>query len=101
MTKQPYKVRLASVGNPDFGQDPRRSMYGAERNKTVGCDSLEAAAELCQQFITTNDLGGGNWAGGEITDASGKVVAHVSYNGRIWEGPRRSWNATTKELCAS
>ena len=26
-----YRVRLASVGNPDFGQNPRARKYGAAR----------------------------------------------------------------------
>lgn len=29
------KVVLESVGNPDFGQDPDRPLYGCEPNKTV------------------------------------------------------------------
>lgn len=80
-----YKVKLSSVGNPDFGQNPNARKYGAEKNKFVACESFKQASELCIQFIRDNELGGGNWSGGLITE-SGKAVARVSYNGRVWEG---------------
>jgi len=58
-------------------------------------DDLDAASRTCLDYINFNDLGGGNWAGGEVRDAETKqVVAKISYNGRIWmakepsEGPR-------------
>jgi len=83
--KPPFKVRLASVGNPDFGQDPSRRLYGAEPNRTASCTTLEEAVELCMEFISANDLGGGNWSGGRVTDATGKAVAQISYNGSLWD----------------
>ena len=27
-----------------------------------------------------------------------KVIANVSYNGRIWEGEKKDWNSDTKEI---
>lgn len=80
------KVKLASVGNPDFGQDPNRPMWGCEKNRTVTVASYKEASEVCSKFINDNDLGGGNWTGGEIYDDKNKVIAHVSYNGRVWKG---------------
>jgi hypothetical protein len=59
-------------------------MYGCEPNETVEVDSFEKASLLCQQFIARNELGGGNWAGGLITDGR-KPIAYVSYNGRVWK----------------
>ncbi len=90
------KVKLASVGNPDFGQDPNRPLYGCERSKTVKVNSFKAASEACMSFIERNNLGGGNWAGGEIMDDTGKIIAHVSYNGRVWDG--EYWNTDAKEI---
>ena len=78
------KVELSSVGNPDFGQNPNEPLYGCERNRKVEVDSFEKAALLCLQFISKNDLGGGNWSGGLITEGK-KKIAYVSYNGRVWE----------------
>ncbi len=90
------KVTLASVGNPDFNQNPNQPMWGCEKNKTVKVESFKEASEACTKFIGDNDLGSGNWAGGQITDDSGKVIAHVSYNGRVWEG--EMWTSTCKEI---
>lgn len=90
------KVKLASVGNPDFGQHPDQPLYGCEADKIVPVKSFKEASELCQQFIEDNDLGAGNWSGGEIFNDKNEVIAHVSYNGRVWEGQR--WNPDSKEI---
>lgn len=78
------KVLLSSVGNPDFGQNPNESLYGCEHDMEVEVDSFEKASLLCQEFIRRNDLGGGNWSGGLITEGK-KKLANVSYNGRVWK----------------
>lgn len=80
------KVTLKSVGNPDFGENPNESVWGCEDNKEVTVNSFKEASKVCSKFIEENDLGSGNWAGGQIKDDSGKVIAFVSYNGRVWEG---------------
>ena len=90
------KVTLNSVGNPDHNQNPNLPMYGAKKNSVVTVKSFKEASEVCQKFIEDNDLGGGNWNGGRIFDDDGKEIAHVSYNGRVWEG--KSWTPTTKEI---
>jgi hypothetical protein len=95
-----FTVKLASVGNPDYSQDPSRPLYGAQRNHSRECDSLKQASEICRKFISDNNLGSGYWAGGVISE-NGKIIAHVSSNGRIWEGSRSSRNLNAKELCAS
>ena len=84
-------VTLRSVGNPDFGQDPDRPLYGVPtRKQAVG--SLAEASALCKSYIHTFDLGGGNWAGGKVYLPNGHQVAEVSYNGRIWEPrPTGEW----------
>ena len=87
------KVNLASVGNPDFRQDPNNPLFGCEPNKFVSVKTFKEASEACVKFINENDLGSGNWYGGEIYDNKGKIIAHVSYNGRVWEGQNWSTNA--------
>lgn len=79
------KVKLASVGNPDFRQDPDKPLFGCEPNKMVKVKTFKEASEACVRFIEENDLGSGNWAGGEIYDDKGKLIGYVSYNGRVWE----------------
>lgn len=81
--KGAYKVLLASVGNPDFGQDSRRSLPGVPR-KTLRVASLADASKACRAYIEHYDLGGGNWLGGEVKK-DGAVIARISYNGRAWE----------------
>jgi hypothetical protein len=79
----PYRVLLSSCGNPDFNQYAPISPRGA-----VDAVSLWDCREICNAYIGKFGLGGGNWSGGEIIDnKTGKCIAHVSYNGRIWEGP--------------
>lgn len=91
------KVTLASVGNPDFrGQDPNKPLFGCEPNKEVEVKTFKEASQVCVDFIMKNDLGSGNWAGGNIKDDSGKVIAVVSYNGRVWEGS--SLNGNNEEI---
>ena len=90
--KGAYKVLLASVGNPDFGQDSRRSLPGVPR-KTLRVASLADASKACRAYIAHFELGGGNWLGGEVTK-DGKVIAKISFNGRAWE----PGNYPTKEI---
>ena len=81
--KGAYKVLLASVGNPDFGQDSRRSLPGVPR-RTLRVASLADASKACRAYIGHYELGGGNWLGGDVQKA-GTVIATISYNGRAWE----------------
>ncbi len=36
----------------------------------------------------------------EIEDATGRVVAHVSPNPRVWEGGAKCWRPETREIVA-
>ena len=90
--KGAYKVLLASVGNPDFGQDSRRSMPGVPR-RTLRVASLADASKACRAYIAHYELGGGNWLGGDV-QKDGKALARISYNGRAWE----PGNGPTKEI---
>lgn len=78
----PFTVKLASRGNPDWNQDPRRPVLGVP-TQVVRVASFEAASALCRLYIEHHELGGGNWTGGQIKRSS-RVVAMVSYNGRVW-----------------
>jgi hypothetical protein len=73
-------VELKAVGNPDHGQ------YGSMGIPTrrVSVASLAEASATCRVFIENEDLGSGNWAGGRVFKG-GKVIARVSYNGRVWD----------------
>ncbi|WP_262298595.1 hypothetical protein [Microvirga sesbaniae] len=88
MTKKPKKVEarytvvLDNCGNPDRGQDPSRRLPGTVR-KVVSVEDSAAASKACRDYIEENDLGGGNWTGGEIRE-NGQIVGKVAYNGTIW-----------------
>jgi hypothetical protein len=79
------KVQLSSIGNPDFNQNPNMTLFGCEPNKSVEVKTFKEASDVCTKFINDNDLGSGNWDGGQIFDGK-KQVAYVSYNGRVWQG---------------
>ena len=81
-------VKLAACGNPDFGQSTG-PLPGIPR-RTVEVKDLAEASAVCLRFIAEHDLGVGNWAGGEVRDGRKKIVARVSYNGRVWP-PGKWW----------
>jgi len=57
-------LRLDSCGNPDYRQDPDRSLIGVVGGLVV-VDTLEEAKSKCKTFVEDNELGSGNWAGGQ------------------------------------
>lgn len=68
-----------------------------KRHKII--KSWKEASEVCLAFIRKHELGGGNWAGGAIQQVGhSDVLAHVSFNGRVWEGASSNWNSETKEI---
>lgn len=90
-------LTLSHCPNPDIdggywdeATDPRAAV-------SVAVDDFAAASAAARAYIERNGLGGGNWSGGDITQGrNSRVIAHVSYNGRVWDGPRTHWtNATT------
>jgi|GEM_PF-1008240 len=74
-------VKLSSCGNPDHGQNPNDSL-----SPTVSCEvaTFKGASLICTKYIANWNLGGGNWAGGQVYE-DGKQVARISYNGRVWD----------------
>lgn len=79
------KVKLAACGNPDHGQSPDPLPGVPSEVKEVG--SFAEASAACRAYIEKYNLGGGNWAGGMVTEDDGGPIAKVSYNGRVWRLP--------------
>jgi len=73
----PLYVELKSVGNPDHGQKADEPM---SPERSVCVDSIEEAQDAVHDYLAEFDLGSGNWAGGEVMDASGHVIGHISFN---------------------
>lgn len=82
MNEHRMMVLLASVGNPDFQQDPSRALPGVPTTWLL-VESLEDASRQCRAYIAEHNLGGGNWFGGSVV-LYRVPVARISFNGRIW-----------------
>lgn len=92
-----FSVKLKTAGNPDFGQDPRRSLPGVPVMK-LRVGSLLNASKACRLYIAHYEVGGGAWVGGEVTDVKTKqAVAFISYNGRAWREQYSIKNPITLE----
>lgn len=91
-TRPPLGLRLLieTAGNPDFDEDPHSSL---SPRLDIECSTLAEAVQYAEGYRDYYNLGGGNWQVAVIKSArDGTVLAHVSYNGRVWEG--RTWPTT-------
>ncbi len=75
-----FRVKLRSVGNPDFGQYAPISVPEVREANT-----LRDIQKIVDDYIARWDLGGGNWPPTPITQGN-KTVAWISYNLRLWDG---------------
>lgn len=91
-----FEVMLISAGNPDHGQNPYRSLPGVIP-KNVPVKSLQEASEVCRKFIDDNELGAGNWSGGDIFKDD-VLVARVSYNGSVWQRKNVAFDKVFKAI---
>ena len=80
MAAKRFKMRLSSVGNPDFGQYAPLSPA-----RVVRADTLKEMRAACEAYIEEFDLGGGNWIEPIVYDGD-LVVGKFSYNRRLWKG---------------
>jgi hypothetical protein len=81
------RVELAVVGNPDFGEPADLGVP----TRWVEVASYAEASDAVRAFLTAGGFGGGNWTGGAV-ESDGKVVASVSFNGKVWEGGHCAYN---------
>lgn len=77
-------VTLSSVGNPDHEEYCGANVLSPDREVEV--KDFAEASEICRAYITHYKLGGGNWTGGEVRQGE-RIVARISYNGRVWPVP--------------
>ena len=76
-----YSVRLSHASNPDVMGG--YWSYQRPPKKKVDVQTLEEASKLCREYLDNNELGSGNWTGGQVFKDK-KQVALISYNGRVW-----------------
>lgn len=86
-------VELGHCRNPDIAGGYWQEPVDSGKRHRVPVATLAEASRVCLAFTARNHLGGGNWSGGKIREG-GKVIAHVSYNGRVWEGDQWKSAAT-------
>lgn len=76
-------ISLGHAPNPDvddgYWAEPEEP--GTVRHDSV--TSLGQAQQAVRLYISRNNLGGGNWAGGDLR-LDGKLIGRISYNGRAW-----------------
>lgn len=89
-------VVLNSVGNPDKRQDHTKPLPGVSM-ELVTVNTYKEASDAVQKYNNENNIGAGNYDGGEIVSPTGEIVAIVSYNGRVWDGPY-GYGATPNEI---
>jgi hypothetical protein len=77
------KVKLSHAPNPDLRGGYWQGCTKPKR-QTVEVKDFAEASRVCRQYIEENDLGGGNWTGGQVCEGA-KQIARISYNGRIWD----------------
>lgn len=80
--RRPYTVRLAAGG--------------VGRPRTVRARDFAEASQRVRRYIEQHDVGSSNWAGGDVRDHTGALVARVSYNGRVW--PPEQWHPGLKPV---
>ncbi len=61
-------------------KNPNDPMFGCEDDYTTTVHSFEEASKECRGFIQRNELGNGNWSGGDIYE-NNKYIAEIAYNG--------------------
>ena len=84
-----YKVILSACGNIDHNENPYNNIVNYEIIEPceVECSSIKECQEAVLKYIDDNNLGAGNWTGGDVTK-NNKKVGYISYNGRFWEGTK-------------
>lgn len=53
--------------------------------KFLRVKSLKEASAAVSAYRTATMIGSSKFTGGRVTDEAGSDIAHVSYNGRVWE----------------
>jgi hypothetical protein len=77
-------VKLSHRSNPDIDGGYWNEPQESGKTQNVPVSSFAEASKTCSAFIRRNQLGGGNWTGGNIYEGR-KKVGHVSFNGRVWD----------------
>ena len=78
-----FKIKTKVVGNPDYGQDPRKPPFGV-KNEVIAAETLDDLKSKVRDWCTENSIGGGNWVEPKVT-VDGECIGYMSYNCRVWD----------------
>lgn len=92
ITNQCFVVLMA-CGNVDFRQSINEPFADTEM---YPINNFQQAVNHCMSYIIDNDLGGGNWLGGQVINPKGEILAEISYNGRVWKNNTEVLNLKDK-----
>lgn len=83
--KDMYLVILSACGNVDHFENPYMNIVdGCFVYQGFGIsDSIEGCQDIVRKYIDDNNLGAGNWSGGEVFK-NGEYIGEISYNRRFW-----------------
>ena len=97
-----YRIPGATISGPKkpAPREPKMDLQvRLADGRTVAVNNFGEASHVVHCSVNAEDIGGTEYAerrAGMIMNAAGQVVAHVSYNGRVWAG--NSWTKETREL---
>lgn len=94
-----YKVVLSACGNIDHYENPYDNIVNGVRvnSEIVEFNSIEECQKAVRAYIEENDLGGGNWDGGQVFE-NDKQIGFISYNGRYWSDIKESQIKSLAEI---
>ena len=90
-------VSLSHARNPDIDGGYWDAPVDPGKRVRVPVISLKGAQKVVRNYIERNNLGGGNWTGGELM-YDGVPVGRISYNGRAWDLEGAEMACTSKVL---
>ena len=76
-----YIVMLRSCGDIDYGECPYEEIAPPIFVQT---DSIEKCSEAVREYIEDNNLGSGQWCGGQVYEEEVGYIGKISYNGKFW-----------------
>ena len=77
-------VTVRHAPNPDIVGGYWQHPVDSRKARQVPVDDIEDASYVCRRYIDRNELGGGNWTGGDVFN-NGEYIGRISYNGRFWQ----------------
>lgn len=76
-----YIVMCKSCGNPDLGECPYEEIA---LPMFVQTNTIEECSEAVREYIKDNNLGSGQWCGGQVYEEKVGYIGRISYNGKFW-----------------